>query len=204
MVYLVLDGPDGGGKSTQARLLRARLEAEGRRVRHVREPGSTPVGEALRRLLLAPETGDLDPVTEALLFTAARRELVRREIGPALAAGEEVLAERCFVSTLAYQCLALTDGVDYEWVLDLSRRAHADAMPDAVLVLDVDASTSAGRRSSRSADRFEARDDGFHQRVRTAYLEVARRESYVHVVDASAGVQVVQAVLWQRLAELLA
>src|SRR5262245_53289308 len=106
MAYLVLDGPDGGGKSTQAELLCAWLRQRGRTVQHRREPGSTPVGEALRTLLLEPSTGDLLPLTEALLFSAARAELVAREIAPALQRGEDVVAERCYVATLVYQGLA--------------------------------------------------------------------------------------------------
>ncbi|MEQ1635008.1 MAG: dTMP kinase, partial [Planctomycetota bacterium] len=84
MVYFVLDGPDGGGKSTQARALVEFLRSRGRTVQHLREPGSTPVGEGLRQTLLSPETGELLPLTEVLLFTAARAELIARVIGPAL------------------------------------------------------------------------------------------------------------------------
>ena len=87
MVYLVLDGPDGGGKSTQSRALVEFLRSRGRKVHHLREPGSTPVGEHLRQLLLSPETGDLQPRSEALLFTAARAELVARVRREAQAAG---------------------------------------------------------------------------------------------------------------------
>ena len=124
MAYLVLDGPDGGGKSTQSRALVEFLRQRGRTVHHLREPGSTPVGENLRQLLLSPQTGDLQPLTEVLLFTAARTELAARVIGPALARGEDVVSERCFASTLAYQCLATHPGVSFDFhdvVLENSR-----------------------------------------------------------------------------------
>ena len=93
--YVALDGPDGCGKSTQAAALARWLDAEGAEVLHVREPGSTPVGEALRDLLLSPSTGELQPITEVLLFSAARAELMQHVVRPALAAGKVVVAERC-------------------------------------------------------------------------------------------------------------
>jgi dTMP kinase len=195
MAYLVLDGPDGGGKSSQALQLAGHLRAGGREVVHLREPGSTPVGEALRRLLLAPDTGALLPVTEALLFSAARAELVQRVIAPARARGALLLAERCYVSTLVYQCLAADAGVDYQQVLALTRLAHGDCMPDAVIVLDVPPATGRRRRQSRADDRFEARGEPFEARVRAAYLEVGRREPNVHVVDADRPFDAVQADL---------
>ena len=94
--YVALDGPDGCGKTAQARALVQWLTAEGRPVLHVREPGSTPVGEALRQLLLSPATGELQPVSEALLFAAARAELVAGKVAPALRAGSVVVSERWF------------------------------------------------------------------------------------------------------------
>lgn len=205
MVYLVLDGPDGGGKSTQAERLCAFLCERGRTVQHLREPGSTPVGEALRQLLLAPATGDLRALTEVLLFTAARAELVQRAIAPALQRGEAVVAERCYVSTLAYQCLGARGaagvelGVEFDWVIDLTRRAHGPWLPDAVYVLDVDVGTAAARRSARQHDRFEARDAAFHERVRAAYREVAARDPIVELVDASPSVESVQDELRRRV-----
>ncbi len=203
MAYLVLDGPDGGGKSTQSRALVEFLRQRGRTVHHLREPGSTPVGENLRQLLLSPQTGDLQPLTEVLLFTAARTELAARVIGPALARGEDVVSERCFASTLAYQCLATHPGVSFDFVLDLTRRAHGPWMPDAVFVLDCDVTTALRRRSARQKDRIEGRDDAFHERVRNAYLEVARRDPTFVVVDSRWPFASVQATLQQRALGLL-
>ncbi len=203
MAYVVLDGPDGGGKSTQAERLCTHLRAAGRTVHHLREPGSTPVGEALRRLLLAPATGDLAPLTEVLLFTAARAELVRRVIAPALQRGEDVIAERCYVSTLAYQCLGPERGVDVDWVLDLTRRAHGPCLPDVVYVLDVEVAIAQQRRRSRSDDRFEARDASFHERVRAAYRAVVAHDHRVELVDANGELAAVQADLQRRIARWL-
>jgi dTMP kinase len=193
--YVVLDGPDGGGKSSQARALVQHLRARGREVVHLREPGSTPVGEALRSLLLAESTGELSPLTEALLFTAARADLVARVVAPALQRGAVVVAERCYVSTLAYQGLAAQPGLDYEFIVRLTRAAHGSWLPDVVFVLDVPVETGLQRRRRRAGDRFEARGPAFHERVRAAYLEVARRETNVTVVDASGPLDEVQRTL---------
>jgi len=200
--YVVLDGPDGCGKSTQAGLLVARLRSLGRTVLHLREPGSTPVGELLRSLLLDQEVR-LEPLSEALLFTAARAELVRQVIAPALQRNEDVVVERCFVSTIAYQCGGHPQGVDREFVLEVTRRAHGSTMPDAILVLDVAAEVAASRRTGRRGDRFEERGMMFHAAVRDAYLNYARTDGSCQVVDASHGAEAVHQDLWRRVERLL-
>jgi len=206
--YVALDGPDGCGKSTQAAALANWLDAEGADVLHVREPGSTPVGEALRELLLSPATGDLQPVSEVLLFSAARAELMQRVVRPALADGKVVVAERCYLSTMVYQILAAerpAPGVlDATWFEDLTRRVHGDCLPDAIYVLDVAAEVSAQRRSRRSggADRIEARGDGYHRRVRDGYLQAAAREPRATVLDASRSFDELQQQLRERVASL--
>ena len=206
MAYVALDGPDGGGKSTQALALCEHVRQLGRSVVHLREPGSTPVGEALRDLLLATSTGQLRPVTEALLFSAARAELVERVIAPALQRGEVVISERCFVSTLAYQGLAYTDpakALDYDWLLDLTRRVHGSTLPDAVFVLDVDAEQAQRRCEARTKDRFESRDAAFYDSVRSAYREIAERDPSVVLVDANQDEEQVQQQLRGHLARWL-
>jgi dTMP kinase len=206
--YVVLDGPDGCGKSSQARALCEWLRQLGHEVLPVREPGSTPVGEALRRLLLSPQTGELALISEALLFSAARAELVGKVIAPALAAGQIVVAERCFVSTLVYQGLAPAlprgHGPGMEWLLDLARRVHGPCLPAAIFLLDVPASVAASRRAARTVDRIEGRDLAFHERVRQGYLAVARAEVRAQVVDAAWPFPVVQANLRAAMQRLLA
>jgi dTMP kinase len=198
--YFAIDGPDGCGKSAQAEALASHLQGLGREVVHLREPGSTPIGEALRQLLLAPSTGELLPLSEALLFTAARAELVARVIAPALQRGAVVVAERCFLSTLAYQVGTAPGGVDAALVLELSRRAHGGALPDAIFVLDVPPEVAARRRTHRSADRFEARPAAFHARLRDAYLAFAAAESTAQVLDADRSKEQVQQDLRARVA----
>jgi dTMP kinase len=198
--YFVLDGPDGCGKSTQARSLCEWLQAKGHPVLHVREPGSTPVGEALRQLLLSPKTGELQTVTEALLFSAARAELVANVIAPALRQGTVVVAERCYLSTVVYQGLAshhadVGRALDVDWLLDLTRRVHGPTLPDAVFVLDVPSPVARARRHARAEDRIEARGSDYHERVRRGFLRAAAAEVRAVVVDAAWPFDSVQASL---------
>jgi dTMP kinase len=200
----VLEGPDGCGKSEQAQRLAGWLRAAGHEVVHVREPGSTPVGEALRNLLLDTRTGALEPVTEALLFFAARAELVQRQIGPALARGAVVVAERSFVSTLVYQGAALGEaGVAPDLLERLIEASHRGTLPTRVFVLDVAPAMAAQRRGAARADRFEARGAPFQERVRHGFLECARRLAYVEVVDGCGTREAVHAALRARVQALL-
>ncbi|MBX3463126.1 MAG: dTMP kinase [Planctomycetes bacterium] len=203
MTYVVLEGPDGCGKSSQAVGLAAWLRDQGHSVVHVREPGSTPVGESLRQLLLARATGDLRPITEALLFSAARAELVANVVAPALRRGEVVVAERCYLSTIVYQSIAQTPGLDLDWVLDLTRRVHGAHLPDAIFVLDVAADVALARRRARDHDRIEARGDGYHERVRAAFVQVVALEARAQRIDAARSFDAVQADLRERVRGLL-
>jgi len=204
--YVALDGPDGCGKSSQATTLVAWLQSEGAEVVHVREPGSTPVGEALRELLLSPDTGELQPITEALLFSAARAELMHRVIEPARQAGKVVVAERCYLSTAAYQIFAsATDqasALSATWFEDLTRRVQGPCLPDAIFVLDVPAEVSVKRRGNRVDDRIEARGESYHRRVRDGYLLAAEREPRAQVVDANRAFETVQAELQEVMRRL--
>ena len=203
-LYVQLDGPDGCGKSTQAAALVVWLRERGREVLHVREPGSTPVGEALRQLLLSPSTGELQTITEALLFAAARAELVAQHIAPALQRGVVVVAERGYLSTLVYQALATSPGLDVDWVFDLTRRVHGPCLPDAVFVLDVGSATAAQRRSARTNDRIEARPADYHERVRSGFQRAAALDARARLLDAERAFAVMQADLRDHVARLLA
>ncbi|MEO6597937.1 MAG: dTMP kinase [Planctomycetota bacterium] len=206
--YVVLDGPDGCGKSSQAVALSAWLRERGCATLHVREPGSTPTGEALRQLLLSPTTNELQPVTEALLFSAARAELIANVVGPALSAGEVVIAERCYLSTIVYQGLAHAESassqpLEIDWLFDLTRRVHGAHLPDAIFLLDVPTDVARMRRRARTADRIEARGDGYHGRVREAFLQAAKLEARAQVFDASRAFGHVQAQLRAAVARFL-
>ena len=201
--YLMLDGPDGCGKSSQARALCEWLDGQGARVLHVREPGSTPVGEALRQLLLAKTTGALLPLTEALLFSAARAQTVLAVVAPALQRGEVVVAERGYLSTLVYQALAFEPGLDFDWVLDLQRRVHGPTLPDVIFVLDVPPAVAAQRRRWRTDDRIEARGADYHDRVRAGFLRAAASEPRAVLIDAARPFAQVQDDLRRRISEAL-
>ncbi|QDU84905.1 Thymidylate kinase [Planctomycetes bacterium Pla163] len=182
-LFVVLDGVDGCGKSTQAERLARVLEEEGPGgCVHVREPGTTALGEALRALLLDGRE-DLDAGTEALLFAAARRHLLVSEIEPALAAGKDVVCERFHASTYAYQGVA--GGLGAATVLDLLGTFADRPAPDLELVLDLDPA-SAGERRGADSDRIEAKGLDFQRRVAAAYREYTAEpgRTRAHSIDA--------------------
>ena len=167
-VFVSFEGLDGSGKTTQADLLRAWLEQDGRTVVATREPGGTPLGERVRELLLDGDA--MTPWAEAALFTAARAELFERVIEPALADGADVVSDRYVDSSLAYQGIARGLGVDH--VLELNRPAIGDLLPDRTFLLRVDAEL-AGARSAPEPDRIEREGAVFRERVEAAYDELA-------------------------------
>ena len=187
---VVLEGGEGAGKSTQAVLLAARLGAL-----LTREPGGTALGERLRALLLEPSRPRLAPRAELMLMLAARAEHVEAVLGPALGAGRDVVCDRFSGSTLAYQ--GYGRGLPLEEVAAACRVAAAGVEPDLTVLLDLP--PESGLRRSKApagegvpralrADRFEAEDLAFHERVRAGYLELARAGGWA-VVDASPPVE---------------
>jgi dTMP kinase len=181
MTFIVLEGPDGAGKSRLQRSLSDHLRGRGLDTLELREPGSTPLGEHLRKLLLDPAVGHLDPLTEAFLFSAARTEMVRSVIRPALAAGRVVLLDRWYWSKCAYQ--GGGGGVPRELLERISDAATGGLRPELVLLLDLPASVAAGRIGSR--DRMERKGADYRERVRAAYADLARRDPRARVIDAS-------------------
>jgi dTMP kinase len=200
--YVVFEGPDGGGKSTQAQRLGAWLRREGHDVVHLREPGSTPVGEALRDLLLDPSTGEMSGLTEALLFTAARAELIRSVIQPALRAGSVVLVERCYLSTWVYQGVAAppAQAVPLPLLRELTGRALGETWPDRILVLDVDYGERVRRTEGAAEDRIEARGRDYHEQVRAGYRQLAAEDDRCVLVDAAGDPSVVEAAVREAVA----
>lgn len=196
--FVVFEGGEGVGKSTQARRLALALKRTGRAVILSREPGGSPGAEQLRQLLLeAPPPGEWEPEAQALLHYAARAEHVKKVIAPALAAGRWVICDRFADSTEAYQGAGLT--LDPEVLRTLRRLVVGNLEPDLVLVLDLDPATGldrAGRRAGQ-ADPYERLDLAFHQRVRAAFLDIAARggERYT-VIDAAAPVDAVEGAVF--------
>jgi len=199
--FIALEGIDGSGKSTQAALLADALEARGIRVVRTREPGGTPVGERVREILLSGAPGELDPAAEALLFAAARAELVQRVIVPGLAGGSWVVSDRFLDSSLAYQGAARGLGIDT--VLGINRVAVGRRTPDMALVIDVPVALATARRCA-SPDRIEAEGDGFLERVAAGYHELAERfPGRIRLVDGQGSVVEVHERVIGELAGLL-
>lgn len=167
-MFVTFEGLDGSGKTTQVDRLRAALEREGREVVTAREPGGTKLGEELRRLVLHGE--DMSPWAEALLYAAARAELVAEVVAPALERGADVLLDRYVDSSLVYQGIARGLGVDA--VLELNLLAVGGLMPDRTFVLAIDAGRSLARVGGRP-DRIEREDAGFHAQVEAGYARLA-------------------------------
>ncbi len=171
---ITLEGIDGSGKSTQAVRLAAYLEGLGREVVLVREPGDTPVSEALRQLVLEHGAAGLSPRTEAMLFSAARAQLVDEIIAPALERGALVLCDRFADSTIAYQGYGRE--LPLEEVIITQRLVTRGITPGMTLLLDLTVAEAQARRSADADDRMESAGEPFLQRVREGYLAMAARE----------------------------
>ncbi|HEY8505580.1 MAG TPA: dTMP kinase, partial [Gemmataceae bacterium] len=194
--FLSLDGIDGTGKSTQCRLLAEWLREQGRSVVACADPGGTPLGDELRRLVL-DHRQEMGPWAEALLFMASRAELVRQVIRPALDAGSVVVCDRFLLANVVYQGHA--GGLDPEELWRVGRLVTGGLEPDLTVVLDLPVG-AALRRRGRPADRMEARDLAYSERVRQGFLaEAARGGERFEVIDASPPVDEVQ----RRLREVV-
>ncbi len=197
--FLVLDGPDGCGKSTQARLLHARLRDGGFDALHLREPGGTLIGEKVRAILLDAAHEEMHVRAEVLLFMACRAQLVEQIIRPALARGTTVVCERFLGSSVVYQGLAGKLGADAVW--RLGRFATAGLMPDLSLHLDVAPETGLSRLG-RDPDRLERKALSYHRAVRRGFRTLARRDPRRFLLLSSRGtVEAVHARVLAALAE---
>jgi dTMP kinase len=180
-MFVTFEGLDGSGKSTQAELLAAHLGEQGREVVLAREPGGTPVGEAIRSLLL--DGPEMTPWAEAALFAAARGELVTRVIQPALDRGADVVCDRFIDSSVAYQGIAR--GLGVEAVLELNALLAGRLLPDRTFLLDLQPAQAAARLGGAS-DRMERQEAEFKSAVAEAYRELARRyPRRIAVLDAT-------------------
>jgi dTMP kinase len=208
--FITFEGPEGSGKSTQLRMLAARLRAEGREVFETAEPGGTPIGTQIRRVLLDAKNQEMFPTTELLLMFACRAQNVDQWILPALARGEIVLSDRFTDSTLVYQGIAR--GLGAEVVYEVDRIACRGLVPGLTLVIDVDVETGLKRAHTRNRNRrtedVETRIDeqeiGFHRKVRDAYHQLAADESKrVRLIDGSFDENMVAAQVWSVVEDLL-
>jgi len=181
-LFVVLEGPDKSGKSTQAGLLVKALRARGLRVVHTREPGGTVFAEAVRSLLLDP-SHKIHPTAELLLYEAARAQHTEDLLRPALAAGKTVVCERYTTATLAYQ--GFGRGLPSPLIRTLNRIATGGLAPDLCVVLDVPDSAFRARDPNRAHDRVERAGGAFRRRVRAGYRALARREPRTTLIDGT-------------------
>lgn len=207
--FITFEGVEGSGKSTHVAQVVGRLAGTGREIVATREPGGTPLGERIRHLLKEDPAGrGMSGRTETLLFQAARAELIRGVIQPALDRGAIVICDRFVDSTLAYQGGGRE--LDPVAVEAACRFATGGLMPDLTVLLDVDVETSLQRMTARNdkagiaADRIERENRSFHERVRQVYLDVAAADpGRVHRVDATQSFEIVAAEVWTLISRLL-
>ena len=199
-IFIVFEGGEGSGKSTQARHLYRRLHRQSYPSLLTREPGGTMLGERVRRILKRGVS--IEPRAWLFLFSAARTQLLEEVVRPALARGEVVVCDRYVSSTIAYQ--GYGHGLNLEMVSMVTEAATQGLRPDVVVLLDAAPDVGLKRRAERGRDRFEAESVEFHERVREGYLEQAKGESERWlVVDATLPRERVAEVIWRRVEPLL-
>lgn len=201
--FIAIEGGDGAGKTTQIRLLADALQEKGVTLLVTREPGGTDIGEKLRSLVLEHGNGEVDAHTEALIFAASRAAHAHQKIRPALERGEVVVCDRYIDSSAAYQGAGRNLGIDN--IVNLSRWATDDLLPDLTIILDLPLEVSRERASARSAaDRMESESDSFHSALQETFTQRAAADPQGYVtIDATGTIdqvhkQVLAAVL-QRL-----
>ena len=202
MPFISFEGIDGSGKTTQAALLEVALRRAGHDVLRVREPGGTPASEAIRSVLLDPGHR-LCTESELFLFLAARAQIVRSVIQPALEAGRVVVADRFADSTLAYQ--GYGRGLDPAWLAQLNERATGGLQPHLTILLDIDPRIAHDRAVPISllTDPLEGEGIAFQRRVREGYLEIARKQPRIHVLDGARAPEALAAEIYALVEELL-
>lgn len=208
-LFITFEGTEGCGKSTQTSLLAEKLRGNGQTVRVLREPGGTPIGEEIRHTLKhSRQNHAMTAEAELLLLNASRAQLVREEIRPALAAGEVVLCDRFYDSTVAYQGYGRR--LDLKLVRTVIDFAVGETRPDLTLVLAVQLEVSEARRRQRQGngpavrDRFEEADRAFFERVEVGFRRIAAEEPQrVALIDSARDVEKVRADIWSRVAPLV-
>lgn len=186
--FIVIDGPDGCGKTTQTKLLVEWLKRQGVAVETFREPGGTAISEKIRKILLNPEHAAMSTEAEVMLYMAARVQLRTEKISPALKENKCVVLDRWLSSTCAYQGFA--GGFTMEKVIKIASDSLEKPWPDLTIILDVDLETAA-KRLKKDLDRMEQKGDGYHRKVREGFLELAKQQKNFAVVDASGDTQIV-------------
>ena len=201
-LFITFEGGEGCGKSVQARALYRRLSQLAIPVILTYEPGGTPFGVKIARLLKWTQGTDISPMTELLLFNASRAQLLTQVIQPNLESGQVVIVDRYADSTIAYQ--GYGRGLGLEIVQAVNNAATQGLKPDLTILLDMSEEEGLARKGAEKQDRFEQEDIAFHQRVREGYLEMAANEPERWlVVDARQSKAKISEIIWQRVSQLL-
>lgn len=197
--FIVLDGPEGCGKTTQTKLLGQWLKEQGVDVVTFRDPGATAIGEKIRQVLLSPEHNTMSTRTELLLYMATRTQLWAERIAPALEENKCVVLDRWLSSTCAYQGSAGGFGMDK--VIKIATDCLERVWPDLTIILDIDPKIGL-TRLQREFDRIEQKGDGYHQRVREGFLQLAEQQENFLVVDATGDIETVHKQILKLISEV--
>jgi dTMP kinase len=201
-LFITFEGGEGCGKSVQARVLYRRLKQLVIPALMTREPGGTLLGQKLRRWLKWTRDSGVSPLSELLLFNAARSQLVSEVLKPNLDKGKTVICDRYADSTTAYQSYGR--GLDREMVIAINNAATGGLTPDLTVLLDISPEAGLARKSSQRQDRFEQEAIAFHRRVREGYLRLAEAEPRRFlVIDATKDKEEIAAIIWQRVSQIL-
>ena len=200
--FIVLEGPDGSGKTTVTNIVCEKLIEEGFSIVHTREPGGIDIAEQIRNIILDPKNIAMDPRTEALLYAASRRQHLVEKVIPAKEEGKIVICERFVYSSLAYQ--GYGRGLGFDDILKINDFAIGDAYPDLTIYLDIDEEEGLKRIADRSfKDRLDSESLEFHHLVNEGYREVLRRFKDTKVIDASRSVEEVSEEALKLIKELI-
>ena len=201
-LFITFEGGEGSGKSSQSRALYQRLVGLGLPARLVHEPGDTPLGDQITRLLKWEKSCAISPLAELFLFNASRAELVDEVIRPHLSCGGIVICDRYTDSTIAYQSYGRH--LSREVVQQVNDAASGKLKPDCTILLDVAVGPGLARKKDGAPDRFETETVFFHERVRQGFLDLARREPERWIiVDASQPLSAIEELIWRRIRPLL-
>ena len=195
-VFVAFEGPEGAGKSTQLRHLQRRLQAAGLGPVVTKEPGGTPLGERVRELVLLEPDLDIAPLSEFLLYSASRAQLVQEVIKPSLAAGKLVLCDRFAGASVAYQ--GYGRGLPLEFIHTVTQQATGGLEPDLTLLFDLEPEIGLARVAARGQkDRLEGADLAFHQRVREGFWAQAKTNPTWRTFDASLAERELKNLVWE-------
>lgn len=201
-LFITFEGGEGSGKSVQTRALYRKLCSLEIPAILIHEPGCTPLGERLTRLLKWTQNTDISPLAEVMIFNASRAQLIFEVVRPALAEDKIVICDRFADSTVAYQGYGRK--LDIEAVKNINRTAAGLLKPDLTILLDIPVNKGFERKEGRGKDRFEKEDKAFHQRIRKGYLKlVAEEPQRWMVVDATLAREKIKKIIWDKVSTLL-